>query len=196
MEGGKIELILGPMFSGKTTEMIKQVRYAAYAKQSSVIVKYLQDNRYTSSDVVAAHSELRQSSAAVDKYSDPIRVVSVMRLAEVVLEDNETVVGVDEGHFYPDLAEVCERWADSGRRVIVAALDSTYMRGTFDNITKLIPLCENIRKENGVCMQCRRAPSAFSKRIVVGGELFQVGGRESYISVCRRCFPRPLSSSQ
>lgn len=184
---GRIELVMGPMFSNKTSSMVKRVRYASYEGKSAVLVKYSKDTRYETGAVIAAHSELRQSSAPAGLRQAPIRVVAVEKLADVALADDELVVGVDEGHFYPDLVAQCELWANGGRRVVVAALDGSYKREGFGSIPELIPRCESVKKKNGICMQCQKRPSSFTKRTVVSEELHLIGGRESYVSVCREC---------
>jgi thymidine kinase len=185
---GSISLIVGPMFSEKTTEMVSSVRRAAHAKKSGVIIKWLGDTRYENGDVVAAHSELRQKSTGESPSAAPIRVISAKRLCDV--DVTEDVVGVDEGQFYPDLIEACTRWAGEGRRVIIAALDGDYLRRPFGQVCDLIPLCEFVHKRRGVCMVCQHHESAFTQRINVSAdnEVISVGGAEKYRSVCRECY--------
>jgi thymidine kinase len=106
------------------------------------------------------------------------------------------VVGVDEGQFYPDLVEVCERRAGEGRRVDAAALDGDFARRPFGRVCELVPLCESVEKRRGVCMQCRRRDSAFSQRLGCSVALVEIGASESYRAVCRSCYSRPAARAQ
>jgi thymidine kinase len=192
--GGSIELILGPMFSEKSTELLSRARRAALADQPVVIIKHVKDVRYETADVVATHAEMRQASAPKTESRAQILVVSAGRLSDVALDAGladfamTPVVGVDEGQFFPDLIEVCERWANEGRRVIVAALDGSFARTPFNDSCNLVSRCESVTKMRGVCMHCRSRDSAFSLRLGASKELEVIGGREEYHSVCRKCY--------
>lgn len=183
-----IELILGPMMSEKTTEMLSRVRRLAYAGHAGVIVKWLNDTRYSGEPAIVTHSLVRQETSPATAHRAPIRVVVVRALAEVTLAPEELAVGVDEGQFFEDLPEWCDARAFEGRRVIVAALDGTYARRPFGRVGELLPLCECVAKLQGVCMVCRCRPSAFSQRLVAGREEILIGGSEKYRSVCRHCY--------
>lgn len=183
---GRIEAIVGPMFSEKTTKLVSRLRRASLANQACVLVKARRDTRYGGADIVAAHSEIRQGSTAASPECAPIRVVAAERLSEV--DAREAVVGVDEGQFFPDLIERCELWAAQGRRVIVAALDANFRREPFGQVCELLARCEHFEKENGVCMVCKCRDSAFTRRRNDSTELVQIGGRELYESVCRQCY--------
>jgi thymidine kinase len=184
--GGSIELILGPMFSEKSTELIGRIRRAALADQPVVLVKHAKDVRYEEGAIVATHAELRQPSASRSEIMAPIRVVRAEQLSELVI--TEPVVGIDEGQFFPDLAECSERWANEGRVVIIAALDGDFSRRPFGAGCAMIPLAEKTTKLRGVCMRCRCRESAFTLRLGESKELELIGGRESYHSVCRKCY--------
>ena len=188
---GRIELIVGPMFSEKTSEMVSRVRRAALANQPAVIVKFRGDDRYDRSDIVATHADVRQVSTPGTEVCAAIRVIAADTLKEVKV--TEMVVGVDEGQFYPDLVEICEKWAQEGRRVIVAALDGDFARRPFGQVCDLVPLCEFVEKRRGVCMKCRRQDSAFTQRLGTSTVLIQIGARESYRAVCRQCYFTPVT---
>lgn len=185
---GRIELIIGPMFSEKTTEMMSRVRRAAYAGSPALILKFRGDCRHgADAEVLTTHADARQASSPGDDAAAAIRVVAVSTLAESAAFP-EMVVGIDEGQFFPDLVECCERWAASGRRVIVAALDGDFARRPFGQVCDLVPLCESVKKQNGVCMVCRRQDSAFTRRLGENADIVIIGAREAYRSVCRRCY--------
>lgn len=91
------------------------------------------------------------------------------------------------GHFYPDIVDFCETYANLGKTVVVAALDGTYERKPFGKILELLPLSESVLKLNAVCTQCADIAS-FSKRISKNTELEIIGGSDLYKAVCRKCF--------
>ena len=184
------------MFSGKTTALLSKIDTASLAGHHCVIVKHKKDVRYGETD-----KEIRTHNS---NYSNPItiggsvqktgngratpRIVTVERLSEVTLKTEETVVGVDEGQFYPDLPEICDKWASDGKWVIVAALDGDFQRKPFGRVAELIPLAETVKKRKAVCMVCSKAPASFTKRIVASDKIIVVGGQELYRAVCRSCF--------
>eukprot|EP00042_Codosiga_hollandica_P036376 m.277625 g.277625 ORF g.277625 m.277625 type:complete len:267 (+) comp54877_c0_seq1:39-839(+) len=174
---GNIQIIFGPMFSGKSTELLRRMKRYAIAKQRCFLIKYSRDMRY-SLDGVSTHD--RQEAAA-----KAASVLSEVR-EEAFLHD---VIGVDEGQFFPDIVEFCEEMANEGKTVIVAALDGTFQRKPFGRVLDLIPLAESICKLNAVCVHCS-ADAPFSQRLGTETEVEVIGGAEKYVAVCRGCFQR------
>jgi thymidine kinase len=105
-----------------------------------------------------------------------------------------SVIAVDEGQFFPDVVEVCDALANSGKIVVVSALDGTFERQPFNNILNLIPMAESVVKITAVCKICFR-DAHFSKRITADTRVEVIGGADMYIPVCRDCFHSPQSSS-
>lgn len=172
---GHLQVILGPMFAGKTTELLRRLRRYALAKKSCLVIKYRKDTRY-SEDLLATHD--RQMHIAT----------SCERLAEVEEEAlKHDCLGIDEGQFYPDLVDFCDKMANMGKIVIVSALDGTFQRKPFNDVLCLIPRAEIVIKLTAVCMVCNE-DAHFSKRIVEAGEVEVIGGADKYIAVCRDCF--------
>ncbi|EDR25139.1 thymidine kinase, cytosolic, putative [Entamoeba dispar SAW760] len=173
---GSIQLIIGPMFSGKTTELIRLIRRFKYSKKTTVVIKYSKDTRYGSEDETMSH----------DKESwKAIPAMRLMPLLETAL--GYEVIGIDEGQFFPDLIEFSETCASYGRSVIIAALDGTFQRKPFGQITNLIPLCENVKKLSAICVNCGKK-AAFSLRISTEESIEVIGGADKYCAVCRKCF--------
>eukprot|EP01083_Nonionella_stella_P287905 980069_1 len=172
---GSIELILGPMFSGKTTELFRRIRRYTFANYKCAVVKYKNDQRYSS-----------EKAATHDKVT--LQAYSCIELSEVDdLVNDFDVIAIDEGQFFPDLVGFCEKFANLGKILIVGSLDGTFQRKPFGNTLDLIPLSESITKLSSVCMVCFR-DAAFTKRITTETQIEVIGGQESYISVCRSCF--------
>jgi thymidine kinase len=181
MESGRIELILGPMFSGKTSELIRRIRMATIAQQTVVLIKYIGDNRYESGNCIATHDDIRQ-------FTTPNITVNVADHLATVDVSSATVVGIDEGQFYPDLIVCTEKWASEGRRVIISALDGDFMRRPFGDVCALIPRSECVVKYQGICMSCRKRESSFTQRISHSTELVEIGTQNMYRAVCRECY--------
>lgn len=173
---GRIELILGPMFSGKTTEMLRRRNRHALASRDCRVLKYAGDVRYNKDNVVT-HDQLMQEA------------VSAARIADV-FEDllQYKVIGIDEGQFFPDVVEHVERLANLGKIVIVAALDGDYSRKEFMNrVLDLCPLAEKVSKLRAVCTECG-SDAAFSKRLTMHKDQEVIGGKEMYSASCRTCY--------
>ncbi|KAJ8362633.1 hypothetical protein SKAU_G00114640 [Synaphobranchus kaupii] len=172
---GQIQVIFGPMFSGKSTELMRRVRRFQIAQYQCLVIKYAKDTRYSSSDM-ATH----------DKYT--MEAVSANRLSDVfTLALDAAVIGIDEGQFFPDTVEFCEGMANSGKIVIVAALDGTFQRKPFGNILSLVPLAESVVKLNAVCTHCFKE-AAYTKRLGAETEVELIGGADKYHAACRSCY--------
>ncbi|KFM81162.1 Thymidine kinase, cytosolic, partial [Stegodyphus mimosarum] len=178
---GQIQVIFGPMFSGKTTELIRRLKRYQIANHSCLIIKYANDMRY---DAVNIATHDRQTFSAVSSTS----LTDLKSDAE-----NHSVIGIDEGQFFPDIVSFAEEMANKGKIVIVAALDGTFQRKGFGEILQLVPLAESVIKLTAVCMLCYEEAS-FTKRIGTETELEVIGGTDKYMAVCRRCYD--ISSSQ
>lgn len=187
-----LRLFLGPMFSGKTTEVVSALTHYRLGGCDCVLVKSAIDGRYSGADTPTVHThegvvakcEPRQGRMGA------LRVVIAKTLAEIELAANETVVGVDEGQFFPDLRAAAESWAD--RRVFVSALDGDYLRQMFPSVAATVPLATHITKLRAVCMRCEGhepVEAAFTLRLPgKSEEVIEVGGSEMYVAVCGACY--------
>ena len=188
MDGrGAIELIVGAMFSGKTREMLARVEMATFTRADVLVVRFAGDTRY--GDDIATHSGAPVRDAPAGAGRGALRVVTARQLAEVEPRPSETVIGVDEGQFYPDLARYAAEWAGRGRRVVVAALDGDADMRPFASVSALIPHCDQVEKRRGACARCG-AQSVYSTRLSgasASPDEVSVGGAESYAAVCRAC---------
>lgn len=170
-----LTVIFGPMFSGKTTELMRRLRRYQLAKHRCLVVKYANDVRYDSS-ALATH----------DKQVLP--AVSAMRLQELTdATANYSIIGIDEGQFFPDTVQFAESMANRGKTVIVAALDGTFQRQGFGNILQLVPLAESVVKLSAVCMVCFQE-GHYTKRTSTETALEVIGGSDKYIATCRACY--------
>jgi thymidine kinase len=105
------------------------------------------------------------------------------------------VIGIDEGQFFGDVAEFCEKWAALGKTVVVAALDADFRRRPFGDILALVPLAEAVDKLTAVCAHCRRDDAAFTKRVGTADEAVElIAGADVYAASCRACHALPADA--
>ncbi|KAF4039104.1 Thymidine kinase domain-containing protein [Phytophthora infestans] len=162
---GSLQLIIGPMFSGKSTELIRRIHRYQHAKLDCLVVKYLFDTRHSEEYATSiAYCKALLMLSTHDKVF--VEAMPVQALAEVrpFLKEYD-VIGIDEGQFYPDLVEFCQEAANLGKVVVVAALDATFERKAFDNVIELIPTAEKVIKLNAICSSCGQ-DAAFTRRLV------------------------------
>ena len=133
LEEGKIELIVGPMFSGKSTRLIGLIRKYTYKAKKTIMIKFFADNRYTEKSEVVTHDLLKYDSINCKNLRDHFEKIK-----------NYDVIGIDEGQFFPDLVEVCEELASLKKTVIVAALNGDFRMEPFPVIAKLISKADKI----------------------------------------------------
>ena len=180
-DGGWIEVICGSMFSGKTEELIRRLKRAEIARQRVQVFKPALDSRYKS-DKVSSHS---------GSYFDAIVVNNAQEIAERVAEDVD-VVAIDEVQFFDwAIAELCERLAQEGRRVIVAGLDVDFRGEPFGPMPLLMAQAENVAKLQAICMVCG-SPASRTQRLIDGRPahfdepVILVGASEVYEARCRQ----------
>ena len=176
--GGRLELVIGPMFSGKTTQMLHRIRRHGFANRRVLLVKYCKDQRYSVS-AVATHDNVTGGGC------DTLSVAALAQVGEAYQKYD--VIGVDEGQFYPDLGACVDQWASEGKTVIVAALDGDFLRHPFGDVCALVPRAESVTKITAVCMGCG-CNAAFSKRISAEQDVEVIGGADKYLPTCRECY--------
>lgn len=187
---GHVEVICGPMFSGKTEELIKRLRRARIARQRVLVFKPKIDDRYDASDVVS-HSAARIDSIPI-AHSSEIEPLLKKETGPV------TVIGIDEAQFFDDgIVDVAERLADRGARVVVAGLEQDYLGRAFGPMPRFLVLADMVTKQLSVCMVCG-APASKSQRVHKDAALLSapgrkndtilVGGGDAYEARCRRCY--------
>lgn len=174
---GWIEVICGPMFSGKSEELIRRVTRYQLARVPTQTFKPAVDVRYAVSEVVS-HSRMSTAAEPVETSADLLRAV----------EDRTVVVGVDEAQFFDDdLVDVAMLLAGAGKKVIVAGLDTDYLGRPFEPIPSLIQRAEYVTKSLAVCHRCG-GPGLFTQRVVRSDELVVLGANDAYEARCRRCY--------
>ncbi|MDE0870761.1 MAG: thymidine kinase [Flavobacteriales bacterium] len=177
---GRIEVVCGPMFSGKTEELLRRVRRAEIAHQPTVIFKPETDTRYNQ-DKVTSHDANTLPSVTVKN--------SAGILAYLEAQNRPfTVVAIDEVQFFDDaLPALCSALADLGIRVIAAGLDLDFTGNPFGCMPDLLARAEEVTKLHAVCMETGR-PAHFSHRISGGHHTVEIGEKDLYIPLTRQAF--------
>lgn len=174
---GRIEVIAGGMFSGKSEELVRRLRRATIARQRVQVFKPARDTRHEPDRLITRDARELAAVSVMD--------TQAMRAA---LEPDVQVVGIDEAQFFDEtLSDLAMELADAGVRVIVAGLDQDFARRPFGPMPRLLAVAEMVDKMHAVCMR-RGAPAQYSQRIAGGSEQVQVGDTEAYEARCRRCF--------
>jgi thymidine kinase len=174
---GWVEVICGPMFSGKSEELIRRITRYQIARIPVQTFKPRLDVRYADDEVVS-HSSLKVEAIPVATSDELLRRV----------EDGTKVIGVDEGQFFDDgLVDVVEQLAGAGKQVIVAGLDTDYLRRPFEPIPTLCDRAEYVTKMLAVCHRCG-GPGMYTQRIVRSEELVVLGAQGAYEARCRVCY--------
>ncbi|MGM0419963.1 MAG: thymidine kinase [Bacillota bacterium] len=181
-KSGWLELITGPMYCGKSEEMIRRLRRVKIARHTAQVFKPRLDDRYDRTNVVS-HNGASIEAIAVDRPED---------ILDRVEADTE-VVGIDEIQFFsPDIIGVCEQLADKGKRVIIAGLDRDFRGEPFGPVPELMARSEYIEKLHAICIKCGE-PATRTQRLIEGepaaydDPVIMVGAQEVYEARCRSC---------
>lgn len=183
---GWLEVIVGPMYSGKSEELIRRIRRAKIARQKVQVFKPEIDIRYSKDDVVSHRGE--KEDAIPIKTSEDILVL---------LDPDTDVVAVDEVQFFDEnIVKILNEIADNNKRVICAGLDMDFRGEPFGCVPKLMAIAEMVDKLQAICMVCGN-PATRTQRLIDGkpanynDKIVLVGAKESYEARCRKCHVVP-----
>ena len=181
---GRIEVVCGSMFSGKTEELIRRMRRAQFARQRVEIFKPSIDVRYSEDDVVS-HDQNHIPSTPIDSSA------SILLLAS-----NIDVVGIDEAQFFDmGLVDVCNELANRGIRVIVAGLDMDYKGVPFGPIPALCAVADDVTKVHAICVRCGSL-AYVSHRKVENDRRVLLGETAEYEPLCRDCYQKAMAADR
>jgi thymidine kinase len=188
---GKIILIIGPMFAGKTFELGRQISIRERKKSKCLVIKHAKDLRYTNKDEIIDHDNRKIKTETVS-------TCKLYDLKKKVIDGCYNTIGIDEGQFFPDLNEFCNEMANLGKTIVVSALQSTFFSLQMNNdlftrgwksVLELLICCEEIIKLNAVCEVCEEEDASFSYKLdTTNKEIVQIGSKKDYMAVCRQCY--------
>ena len=176
VEGGKIKLIIGPMFSGKSTMLTDTVRKFVYKGMKTVLVNFAADKRYDKEGKIVTHEQVKYNALSCYQLQD--------NFTELMKYD---VIGIDEGQFFPDLVEVSETLCRNGKIVVVSALSGNFKMEPFENVSKLISKADKIKLLKAYCYFCHKR-AGFSLRTVRNDKEILIGASDMYRPVCKACY--------
>ena len=177
---GRIEVVSGSMFSGKTEELIRRLKRATFAKQRVEIFKPSLDTRYSEVDVVS-HDQNAIPSTPIDSSS------SILLLAG----DND-VIGIDEAQFLDEgLVDVCNQLATRGVRVIIAGLDMDFRGVPFGPMPALCAIADEVTKVHAICVKCGSL-AYLSHRLIKNDKRVLLGETGEYEPLCRDCYRKAI----
>ena len=181
---GRIEVVCGSMFSGKTEELIRRMKRAKFAKQKVEIFKPSLDTRYSDVDVVS-HDQHSIPSTPIDSSS-----------TIALLSSDIDVVGIDEAQFLDDgVVDVCNYLANRGVRVIVAGLDMDFQGKPFGPMPALCAIADEVTKVHAICVKCG-ALAYISHRLVANDKRVLLGEQMEYEPLCRECYQRIVNDDE
>ena len=181
---GRIEVVCGSMFSGKTEEPIRRMKRAKFAKQKVEIFKPSLDTRYSDVDVVS-HDQHSIPSTPIDSSS-----------TIALLSSDIDVVGIDEAQFLDDgVVDVCNDLANRGVRVIVAGLDMDFQGKPFGPMPALCAIADEVTKVHAICVKCG-ALAYISHRLVANDKRVLLGEQMEYEPLCRECYQRIVNDNE
>jgi len=180
-KSGCVEVICGSMFSGKTEELIRRLKRARFANQEIRIFKPAVDSRYSDVDVVSHDLH----SIPCTPIQDPAVMLEV--------PDEVKVIGIDEAQFFGnELVDTVQKLADSGRRVIIAGLDTDYLGKPFGPMPGLMAIAEDVQKVHAICVKCGNLAN-HSHRLSRSTQLVVLGEKDVYEPLCRECFNKAMA---
>jgi thymidine kinase len=185
---GHLEVVCGPMFSGKTEELIRRMKRVQISGKKFLLFKPIIDTRYSKEHVIS--HDMRKLDAIVtgiDRKS--LEDVEIM-----IFETKPDVVGFDEANFYDDyIIELIKKCVKAGIRVVASGLDTTFRGEPFGPMGYLLAIADHVDKLQAICMKCKNEPAVMTQRIINGkparydDPTILVGAAESYEARCRKC---------
>ena len=170
----EIQLILGSMFSGKSTELIRRCRTYKAINKNVLIINHINDTR--------CNNEIQTH----DK--NKFKAFKANTLCDININDYN-VIGIDESQFFADLVDFIKKYEHTSKTILIAGLDGDYNRNKFGETLDIIPYCNSVSKLSAMCAICKDGTlGIFSKRLHTNDDKVFIGSSNEYAAVCRKCF--------
>ncbi len=178
-----LELIIGPMFSGKTSRIVEIYKKCKFCDISVTVINHILDDRYDDI-LLSTHDKIKIPCVKTDKLME---LYNNSNMEQIL---NSEVILINEGQFFSDLQEFVKKMLKIDKKIYVCGLDGDFERKKFGQILDLIPLCDKVTKLTSLCNICKNGTHAiFSKRVSLETEQTIVGF-DNYIPVCRKCYEK------
>jgi thymidine kinase len=190
---GYLEIILGPMYSSKSTRLVEIYKQCKFCNISVSIINHTIDKRYHDT-MLSTHDKVMVPCIQANKLSE-IWLNDIITTNNSAVDNdsytllqNSDVILINEGQFFSDLYEVVVDMLNKNKKVYICGLDGDFERKKFGSVLDLIPLCDKVTKLTSLCSLCKDGtPGIFSMRLTKEREQTVVGS-ENYIPVCRKCY--------
>lgn len=175
---GYLKLIIGPMYSGKTTTLLQIYKKYKLTNKKICVINYVEDIRY----------DINKMSTHDKEMINCYNLLNLNELENKIIEENEIFL-INEGQFFNDLKdEVIKLVEENNKIVYVCGLDSDFNREPFNEIIKLIPLCDEIEKKYSICIDCKNGNEAIFNYRLTNEKNKKIIGSDKYIPLCRFCY--------
>uniref|UniRef100_A0A6C0I591 thymidine kinase n=1 Tax=viral metagenome TaxID=1070528 RepID=A0A6C0I591_9ZZZZ len=177
-----LHLIMGPMFSGKTTRLLNLYKTCREEGKDVYVINYIGDKRYHETLLSTHDEEMIPCDSSVQTLADawPNHVIAPIHHADVIL--------INEGQFFPDLVPIVKTMVEEfGKVVYVSGLDGDYKRETFGSMLQLVPISDSVEKLLSKCHLCPESKAPFSHRLTAEQQQVVIGST-NYIPLCRKCY--------
>lgn len=176
---GRLELIIGPMFASKSTELIKIVNRYKSINKNIICINYVLNQRYGSNNII---------SHDYHEITDSINLSNLNEIFNLDKYDIAEIIVIEELQFFNDAFNVITNIIDNTDKIVICAgLSGDYLKKEFGDVLKLIPHAEKITKLSALCKDCNDGTEAhFTKRIIQGDDQIKIGANESFKAVCRK----------
>jgi len=197
LESAYLEIILGPMFGGKTSRLVEIYKQCKFCNISVTVINHSIDNRYDD-ELLSTHDQIKipciKTERLFDVWEDSVNmefnIQLVPRIKDKLEVARSNVILINEGQFFPDLENFVKKLLENGKKIYVCGLDGDFERKKFGQILDLIPICDKVTKLTSLCSICKNGtPGIFSKRITSETEQTVIGS-DNYIPVCRNCYDK------
>ena len=180
---GYLKVILGPMFSGKTTELIRIYNKYNSCNIRCCIINHITDKRYDE-EKMSNHNGVMLPSHNLNQLQESLHLIV-----------NYDIFLINEGQFFEDLYDIINLLVNMHKkRVYVCGLDGDYKRRKFGSILDIVPLCDEVVKLKAICKKCKRKPGIFTHRLSNEQEQTVIGN-DNYMSLCRNCYNMNISTT-
>ncbi|CCU56233.1 thymidine kinase [Mythimna separata entomopoxvirus 'L'] len=176
-----IDLIIGPMYSGKTSELIRRITRYMICKKKCVVITHNLNNRYNNDELIT-HDGYKLIKGCLFIKTDELRKIKYAIL-------DYDIIGVDECQFFDsdDILSFCDDYANIDKKLIIAGLSSDFNKNPFDSVIKLISVSENITKLYAICNICYEN-ATFTMKKSNKNVLIEIGSTDLYTPLCRKCY--------
>jgi thymidine kinase len=184
---GSLQLILGGMFSFKSTNLLREYNKLKLSRKKCLLVKFTGDNRYTDKSYIATHDGVLSSDEAIS-------CMNLIELKDKVNLAEYDAICIDEIQFYGDNLEMCIKWRKAGKIVIACGLYADFKRKPFKNIPELIGYADKVTFVQSICMDCGEDKGMTSFRTTLEQDQVVIGGNDKYIALCQSCYDNRISA--